>query len=449
MADVSGRLRAGWRVLTRRGELLLGAGLATVIAAVLLGDTDLLRIGLLFVALPAVCAAAVLRSRFRLASSRRVQPRRIEAGQEARVIVTVDNIASLPTGLMLVEDRIADELGARPRFVFDRLEPQGRREVEYRVRAAARGRYRVGPLQVTVADPFRMAESRRSFTTVDTLVVTPVVDHLPGVPLGGDWAGAGDSRSRSVAAAGDDDVAIREYRHGDELRRVHWRATAKFGELMVRREEQPWESRCTLLLDLRRGAHRGAGAQSSFERAVSAAASIAIHLSRRGYTVRLATPGLAPGGDAAAAAMSLDVGPTADSEGLLLDVLATAEAITGDDFAPFTDAMRSATGTLLVAVTGHLCPEDAAHLAQVRSADAGAVAVVLDVADWLPGDHPDRARLRAEADGSTALLRSAGWRVALLDRRTSLATAWGLVGRSDTGAWLASDVAPATWGGGR
>ena len=74
---------------------------------------------------------------------------------------------------------------------------------------------------------------------------------LPAVRLAGEYAGAGDSRARSVAVHGEDDVATREYRHGDDLRRVHWRSTARVGELMVRREEQPWESRATVMLDTR------------------------------------------------------------------------------------------------------------------------------------------------------------------------------------------------------
>ena len=65
--------------------------------------------------------------------------------------------------------------------------------------------------------------------------------------------------------AGEDDVIPRAYRDGDELRRVHWRSTARYGELMVRREEQRWRNRATVLLDSRSISHMGTGAGSSFE----------------------------------------------------------------------------------------------------------------------------------------------------------------------------------------
>ena len=107
--------------------------------------------------------------------------------------------------------------------------------------------------------------------------------------LSGEWGGAGHSTSRSVATHGDDDVATREYRHGDDLRRIHWRTTARRGELTVRREEQPWQSRGAVLLDTRLIAHRGDGPASSLEWAISAAASISIHLAHARFELRMVT----------------------------------------------------------------------------------------------------------------------------------------------------------------
>ena len=127
-------------------------------------------------------------------------------------------------------------LGDRARFVIDRIEPRGAREMAYRVRADVRGRYHVGPLTVRLADPFGLVELARSFSAA-AITVTPPIVPLPPGRLTGSWTGGGGSRARMIASAGEDDVAPREYRHGDDLRRVHWRSTARRGELMVRREE--------------------------------------------------------------------------------------------------------------------------------------------------------------------------------------------------------------------
>ncbi len=144
-------------------------------------------------------------------------------------------------------------------------------------------------MTVRVVDPFGLVELGRAFQTTVPLTVTPRTVPLPSIPLGGAWTGSGDNRPRAFATGSAEDVTVREYRRGDDLRRVHWRSSARVGELMVRREEQPWQSRATLFLDNRMRSHRGQGIASSLEAAVSVAASIAVHLSHRGFTVRLVT----------------------------------------------------------------------------------------------------------------------------------------------------------------
>ena len=137
------------------------------------------------------------------------------------------------------------------------------------------------------------------------------------IGLNGSWTGSGDNRPRDFAGGSAEDVTVREYRRGDDLRRVHWRASAHAGELMVRREEQPWQSRATVFIDNRAHVHRGTGAASSLEYAVSAAASIAAHLVQRGFRTRLIS----------ASGTSLgegwhEAGATATDTGPLLEALA-------------------------------------------------------------------------------------------------------------------------------
>ncbi|MDQ1705009.1 MAG: hypothetical protein QOF18_1375, partial [Frankiaceae bacterium] len=227
--------------LTVRGRCLLAAGIAAAVSAIVLHEVNVLRIGVFLVALPLLSYAMVARTRYRLTCTRRLDPVRVNAGRPAQVLLKLQNVSRLPTGLMLAEDTVPYMLGGRPRFVLDRVLPQRAVNVDYTVRSQLRGRYRIGPLTVRLTDPFGLCELTRSFSSADLLVVTPQVVPLPDVRLGGDWAGAGESRARSVATSGEDDAATREYRRGDDLRRVHWRSTARTGELMVRREEQPWE----------------------------------------------------------------------------------------------------------------------------------------------------------------------------------------------------------------
>src|SRR5688572_29513219 len=280
-------MREALRGLTSRGRWFFGGAAVFAVSALIFGEKDLLRVAILLAALPLLAAAYVGRTRYKLSCSRSWQPHRAQVGGSSRVVLRLQNLSRLPTGTMLLEDRLPYALGSRPRLVLERLGPHQASSVAYTVRADVRGRYEVGPLVVRLTDPFGLCELTRSFPSVDRLIVIPQVVSLPTVRLAGEYAGTGESRSRTVAVHGEDDAATREYRNGDDLRRVHWRSTARTGELMVRREEQPWESRATVVLDTRSYAHRGEGPTASIEWAVSAAASIAVHLRQAGYKLRL------------------------------------------------------------------------------------------------------------------------------------------------------------------
>ncbi len=412
--------------LTTRGRAFLAAGGASMCFAVLFGQRELLRVGALLLVLPLCCVWVVARTRYRLSCIRRLEPARVPAGAPARVVVQLDNLSRLPTGLLLVEDRVPYVLGARPRFVLDRVEARGRRVLRYPVCSDVRGRFSLGPVAIRLTDPFGMCELHRSFASRDRLTVTPRVVPLTVVQLGGEWTGSGESRNRSLAAAGEDDVATREYRHGDPLHRVHWRSTARYGELMVRREEQPWQSRCTLLLDTRAGAHRGEGPGASFEWAVSAAAAIGVYLVQHGFAVRLLTD---TGASVSSAAHDAD-GVGGDFEGLLLDALAVIEPSAADDLATVRRALRSAGSEgLLVAVLGGLDAAQAGELARLRHGNAAAVGILLDVSSWTALPAPVRVLAQAEHDAAATVLERAGWRVVRARAGDDLAALWPRAGR--------------------
>lgn len=405
--------------LTLRGRCFLVAGIAALGCAIVLGQQDVLRVAVLLITLPLVCAALVLRTQHKLTTSRVIEPIRVPAGEEARITLRVDNQALVPSGLLLAEDTLPRGMSARPRFVVDRLEPRGRREVFYRVRSQVRGKYKIGPLKLRLADPFGMCELSRSYAGTDDLIVIPLVEQLPFVVLGGEWTGGSDSHPSSIPSAGEDDIGTREYRYGDSLHRVHWRSTARRGELMVRREEHPRQSQATLLIDARAGAHAGEGLRSSLEWAVSAAASLAIHLSRRGFTLRVITEtgsGL-PG-------MSGDLlSPSPDIEGLMLDALAMLTPSKTPSLADATGALhRSGEDSLVVALLGDLSNADAAALARRRGTTT-AIALMLRPSTWALGSEP-RGDEQARFEQNIAILRNGGWRAVTVGAGDKLPDVW-------------------------
>ncbi|MFF4208305.1 DUF58 domain-containing protein [Streptomyces sp. NPDC001796] len=426
-----GGLRTALAGLTTRGRSFLAAGVAAAICAYVLGQGELLRVGILLAVLPLACASVLYRTRYRVAGSRRLSPSRVPAGSEARVHLRMDNVSRLPTGLLMLQDRVPYVLGPRPRFVLDRVEAGGRREVSYRVRSDLRGRYPLGPLQLRLTDPFGMCELTRSFSTYDTLTVIPRVEPLPPVRFAGEAQGYGDGRQRSLALAGEDDVIPRGYRYGDDLRRVHWRSTARYGELMVRREEQPQRARCTVLLDTRAIAFQGAGPDSAFEWAVTGAASALVHMLERGFSVRLLTdtgssvPGEGADGFAGASQES------ADAAGLMMDTLAVIDHSDGAGLSRAYDVLRGGNEGLLVAFFGDLDEEQTAMAAKMSGRSGGALAFVLDSDTW--GHEPTDVPGPGDRSGERLrLLREAGWTAVPVPRGVSLTELWREADRQRT-----------------
>jgi uncharacterized protein (DUF58 family) len=392
---------------TTRGRSFLAAGLATAICGLALGEQDLVRVGALIFLLPLLSVLAAGRTRYRLSCVRQINPSRVPAGQSVQVTLRLENVTRLPTGLLLAEDSVPYSLGSRPRFVLERIEREGNRVFSYQLRSDVRGKFTIGPLRLRVADVFGLVELGRSFTSRGTLVVSPKVIPLPVSVIPGSWQGDGEGRARMAAAAGEDDIAPREYRQGDELRRVHWRSTARHGELMVRREEQQWRNYAVLLLDTRRHAHAGSGPASSFEFAVSAAASIGVHLRMQGFDGQLVT-------DAGAIAAQ------GSFEDVLLDTLAVIKPSPGTELAPGIAAVQPWMSGLFIVVAGRLTADQARMLAAGHRSRSPALALLLAVSTWVPGHPPDTDETKAAAD----VLAAAGWRVVTVKADTPLAAAW-------------------------
>lgn len=409
-------MRAALSGLTTRGRCLLAAGIAAALCSFVLGQRDLMRVAVLLLALPLVAVAVVARTRFRLSCNRHVVPDAVAVGQSATVEVELHNVSMLPTSPLLLEDDLPYALGGRPRFTVDRMPAGQKSMVRYAVRSDLRGRYRIGPLRLRLADPFGLVELTRSFSAVDVLSVRPVVVPLPAVQVGGAWTTGNGSTSRSVASRGEDDAATREYRHGDDLRKVHWRSTARVGKLMVRREERPWQARATVLLDTRGVAHRGEAPASSFEWLVSAAASIGHHLTRRGFELDFLTDDSHRGTEQR---MTVD-------EWALMEYLTDVATSHNRDLELAANALRSAEqDTTLIALLGATRPEDARMLAGSRVAAASSIAVLLDSSSWLAGASE---REQSALEASAAEFTHAGWRVVRASRVQSVAQVWAQAG---------------------
>lgn len=406
-------MRGALSGLTTRGRCLLAAGVAAALCSAVLNERDLLRVAIFVIALPLLSALLAASARVGLSARRFLLPARVPAGDHSDVVLEVHAHGRIPAGGLLLEDGVPYTLGGRPRFVVERLRRRGTARLGYRVHPIMRGVHQLGPLRARITDPFGLAEFERELAGRSRVVVVPRTVPLSGLP-GGSGTGIGDTGSvRLRSGQGDDDAVVRQYRQGDDLRRVHWRSTARRDELMVRVEERPWHGGTTVLLDRRLDVHRGHGPTASLEWAVSMCGSICLHLHHCGQQVRLVVEdGQVLVGDNAETGYSDDV---------VLDALALVSPTHRKDLSVGVDP---GAGHELIAVLGAIGTTEAAELARVRSRRARSLAVLVDASTWTGSDGDRGAGHPVDPTESAALLRESGWGVVVARQEADMATVW-------------------------
>ncbi|MFW5470280.1 DUF58 domain-containing protein [Knoellia sp. CPCC 206435] len=408
--------------LTTRGAAFLASGLVLVLAGLALGQHDLSRIGTALCALPVLAGLLGRRHDLSLVVEREAHPSRITIDEPAVVQVRITNPATARAPMLLAEEHLDYSLGDRPRFVVPALPSGACTHVEYAVRAHSRGAHRLGPLGVRVQDPFGLTLRHTSISSHDELLVLPRVVGLANGRALGRGLGAEGSVPHRIALHGEDDQSIREYRDGDDLRRIHWPATARTGELMVRQEDRPAKRRATLLLDTRARSHGGKGPSGSLEWAVTLAASAVTHLLETGFAVHLLT--VDPGQES---------GVREDSE--LDPALETLARTVANDESGINGMLHAASGAtaqggLVVAIVGALDDDSARALSSLRQPGGPGLAFVIDPEGFGRGMRAPSGDLDPRA--TTAALAAAGWSVTTVVPDLDVADAWGTVAGSRT-----------------
>jgi uncharacterized protein (DUF58 family) len=284
--------------LTVRGWATLVVGVVVFVLAYTLGRRELLVVAC-FALLLSLGGLLITRLRRpKLDVIRLFSPPVVAAGSTAQVTLRVYNAGSVTTPTL----RWNDAIPWRERQEAHELAPvrigsakERTAVLHYELHPHRRGLFPIGPLVVEYSDPFGMARTVSACGDVDRLTVVPPVSALPdGGPILVDGDGAAQLVQRR-AVGNDDDLTTREYRSGDALRRVHWRASARHGELMVRQEEHRSHPDARIVIDTQLAGYPDAVPDSenwppaphsdAFEWAVRMLASLAVHLDESGFRV--------------------------------------------------------------------------------------------------------------------------------------------------------------------
>jgi uncharacterized protein (DUF58 family) len=156
----------------------------------------------------------------------------------------------------------------------------------YAVRFLRRGERRFGPVAVTASDVFGLFERREVVQEFDSTLAYPACRSIPAWFRRSLYAedATGTSRQR------EEFDRLREYTRGDPLRDVHWAATAKHGEVVVKSFAAETERGCVAITGEAAGARRDADGETPADALASAAASLALALLDDGVPVELTLP---------------------------------------------------------------------------------------------------------------------------------------------------------------
>ena len=399
--------------LTARGTGALILGVGCFVVANEIGVVELMYFGMLLLGVLAAGWVSLHLVHRTDRVTRSLSPDIGTVGRAATVIARVGVRSPFPTSPGRWEDGLPKGVSGTARGAFPAIGSgfsgaEKLVELEYTITSARRGIHSLGPLTVTSTDPFGLTRRRTVFNDHTKATIAPAVIELsPLTNLLGDAGGTLHSQTNHVGQ-GADNLVARPYAPGDSMRRIHWRASAHRGDLMVRQEEQESTPDAVVVLD--RGVLRysgdamaATGADPGFETAVSIAISVITRLVHDGYAVDVIDS------DGTPLAERIDGGDTTSVEDVRTH-FATLTARRDDHLIGLPKLFHGvATGPVILIV------------GRMDGADADALAPIVH--------HSSLPILFAVAPAWDALDRAfeAGWHAASVPPDSDLASTWTTV----------------------
>jgi uncharacterized protein (DUF58 family) len=211
-------------------------------------------------------------------------------GDQLTIELEIENQTLKPKSLLQVQDVLQSELGTPVQTPVEIIQPQRVHHWVYYYPTQKRGVYRWHEVQLRTATPLGLFWCRRSWDAPAVAIVYPTVLPLTNCPLvdeiGKDDSAQFYSDRRSHSATEDLTRALRPYRVGDPTRLIHWRTSARYGQLQVRELEVFTGSQEIIIcLD-----SSTSWRSEDFEQAVIAAASMYFYAGRNQLNAKLWTP---------------------------------------------------------------------------------------------------------------------------------------------------------------
>jgi uncharacterized protein (DUF58 family) len=305
-------------------------------------------------------------------------------GDRLQVTYTLRNTSRLPKPWLEIHNPTTLPGGLPGRAIT--LGTRSERSWLVRAPLIRRGHFRIEPLQIRTGDPFGFFEASASVGQGIAVVVYPRVEKLPMwrlPPASIEGSHAAPERTLQTTPLA---TAVRPYAPGDSFNRIHWRSTARHGEIQVKEFELEQTADAWIFLDLDRSVQVGHGEESTVEVAVRVAASIADKALLENRAVGMTIN-----------AHRMAILPADRGSRQHLKVMQLLAAVEGDGSTPLAESLVSAAGRLrrgmtAIVITASLDQAWVRPIAALRTRGIGSVVVTIDGAASAAIERADRKR---------------------------------------------------------
>jgi uncharacterized protein (DUF58 family) len=282
------RLLLSWLALLLVVSLVLGALQALQIDI----PSSLISINWgLLLALWALAVIDALRLR-RLPSPRikRHMPGSLALGRWAEVQLDIAHDFAAPLTIDLF-DHVPDGLAFEHLPMPVELQPGHVSQITYRLRPAKRGQFGFEQCEVSLPSPLGLWSGKRLLSVSDKTRVYPDFARIHGGELRAvdNWLSQLGIRQRQRRGQGMEFHQLREFREGDSLRQIDWKATARQRSPIAREYEDERDQQIIFMLDCGRQMRSQDGELSHFDHALNACLLLAYVALRQGDAVGLST----------------------------------------------------------------------------------------------------------------------------------------------------------------
>ncbi len=328
-------------------------------------------------------------------------------GDRMQVTYTLRNNSRLPKPWLEVHNPTTLPGGLPGRAI----DLAGGNERSWLIRAplTRRGHFRIEPLQIRTGDPFGFFEAQATVGQGVGVTVYPRLEPLPSWRLpAANLEGSHASPERTLQTT-PMATMVRPYAPGDSMNRIHWRSTARHGEIQVKEFDLEQTADAWIVLDLQRSIQTGRGEESTVEAAIRAAASIAAKALGENRAVGMTIN--------AARTTYLPPDRGSRQHQKVLQLLAAVEA---DSSAPLVETIVGSIGRLrrgmtAVVITASQETDWVRPLASLRSRGVACVVVALDPAAFARAGEPSRGDADATDPASHEAQRARAIRHALAE----------------------------------